>query len=965
MQNSKNSASNPHHSSLITHHLRKNNAGAFRLLRCLLLAFSFFALVFALGNLVFEKGVATDLYSLAGDDGQLIGALAQKTASEIRVLCADEERAAKCRAVFPFRESPDPARLLDFFQTHGSGLLSDKSRALLETGDYDKIRRSVKRRDYTGVGLFPKSADPFYFLSDYVASLKSLMPKGLSEGQVLLTANVKGHEGDIAKLIELAKNDDGISPSGAPFHTFLATEKSKREINILGGVSLLAVLIIGLALFRSPRFILPTASALFWGFLVGATAVFAFFPHPHILTFLFGSTLIGLGVDYCYHSLAYHGWDELPLVRDEHDNTRTSRSSSLPKTRKALTAALVTTTLAFSPLLFSSVAVLNQMATFTIAGLVTIWAFAVTNNINVPARSVNIPKPDMRRWKFAPLAVLVAYLAVLVALAMGWQRLATTNDPANFYKPPEVLSKGETKIAEIIGGVSAFTVVSAPTLEEALAKEEASGVTGVSKILPSLARQRHNAELVAKFSGIHQEQSFVTLDSLPPSLRALADAMILEHGDKIYLLAPFDAGAENKNTKIAPKEALEKMFARFSAETTLLIFASFAMMAIALAIMYRRRFFDYVTPVGVAVMMTAGVLGWMGEKITFFHTLCFFVMTGIGIDYVIFNMASFSAKGPASKLAGAMGRGSVVFASFLTSLVGFGALGFTSFPPTRAMGLTLAIGLFFCYALSLLDFHRSYPSIRRKRGVWHEQEEKGATRLGMLIIWHIYRIFGKTAAKIVFLVPLAFIAPFCHGVGFRKILAFAWSRIDIVDAVTLRKNAPRFTFTGDAAWRDGGAFLISSHLGSIEVLAALCDESKPHLHAFQQMTHDPIFTTFLTERMNGFTLHAVENIGVETAAEMQDAIRSGALVLMAGDRISASSRQTFKHIFMERECEWPKGVFRFAKLMECPVYAIIAIKTGWNAYEIKSRRLGPDLLHDYVTFLECEVRQYPDQWFQF
>lgn len=933
-----------------------NNAGAFRPLRCLLLTFLLFALPFALGNLIFEKGIASDLYSLSGDDGRLIGALAQKTANEIRVLCADEDRAAKCRAVFPFRESPDPTQLLNFFETHGSGLLSDKTRALLEAGEYDKIRRSVKRRDYTGVGLFPKSSDPFYFLSDYVASLKSLMPKGLAEEQVLLTANAKGNEAKLADLIALAENDDGISLSGAPFHTFLATEKSKREINVLGGVSLVAILLIGFALFRTPRFILPTLSSLFCGFLVGATAVFAFFPKPHILTFLFGSTLIGLGVDYCYHSLAENG------------NKRKLASN--------LSAALITTTLAFSPLLFSSVAVLNQMATFTIAGLVTIWGFAVAkvqsrttkferrmSNVGINSGLSNF------RLSTSPAFSLLAVIAILVAIAGGWQRIATTNDPASFYKPPELLAKGEAKVAGIVDGVSAFTVVSAPTLEEALQKEENYGIAGASKILPSLARQRRNAQLVADFALAAPSQSFVMLESLPPSLRALADAMILERDGKIHLLAPSGESAPEEIARISPREALENMFERFSKETPLLILVSFTMMAIALLVIFKRRFFEYATPVGVAVVMTAAALGWLGEKITFFHTLCFFVMTGIGIDYVIFNVASVSA----SKLADTMKRRNVVFASFLTSLVGFGALGFTSFPPTRAMGLTLAIGLFFCYLFSLGEWKFHNAKAAAKPPHWAKQKERGATRLGMLIIWHIYRIFGKTAAKLVFLVPLAFIAPFCRGVGLRKILAFAWSRIDIVDAVTLRKNTPRFTFTGDASWRDGGAFLISSHLGSIEVLAALCDETRPHLHAFQQMTHDPIFTKFLTERMNGFSLHAVENIGVETAVEMQDAIRSGSLVLMAGDRLSAGNATTHeqarghnpKHTFLGKDLEWPKGVFRFAKLMESPIYAVIAVKTGWNAYEIKSCRLGDDILHNYVTFLETEVRHHPEQWFQF
>ena len=918
---------------------KAGSARAVRFLRCLFAALSTIALSFTLAWLACRKGVATDLHSLAGGDSGLLAALAEKTADEIRVLCDDEEREAKCRAVFPFRETPDPARLLDFFAAHSRGLLGAKARTLLEAGDFERLRRSVKRRDYTGMGLFPKSADPFYFLSDHVAALRELMPKGLAGGRELLTANARGHEKELAGLISLAERDDGIALSGSPFHTFLATERSKREINILGGISLAAIMAIGLVLFRSVRFIVPTAAALAAGFLTGALAVFAIFPKPHVLTFLFGSTLIGLGVDYCYHAIA-----------DAHSPPRGVRGS--------LAAALATTALAFSPLLFSSVAILNQMAVFTISGLAAIFLSALA----IMARARTAPAIAVVGWPSSVHAVrspgVAAAKALIIAgVVAGALRLSTSNDPSGFYNPPELLAKGEAKVAEAMGGATAFTVISADTLEEALQKEEEAGIVGPSRLLPSMARQRRDSELIASFAGEPPRGDYLALDDLPPPLRALVDAMMLEHGGRVHLLSPAAAGA--KAETIAPKKELERMFAAFADETKKLLAVSFAAMLAAMFALFRGRAVSYAKPMALALAATLGALGWAGEKITFFHMISLFVTVGIGMDYVIFNRAALEVGEGAGTMRAA------VFASFLSSLVGFGALAFTSFPPTRAMGETLAIGIFFCYALSLSTPRKRRPADRQD---WAAQRERGATRLGILVIWHIYRLLGKTAAKIAFLVPLAFIAPLCRGAGFRRILAFAWSRIDIVDAVTLRKATPRFTFSGDTGWRSGGAFLISSHLGSIEVLAALCDASRPELHAFQQVSHDPVFTSFLTERMSGFTLHAVEEIGVETAVEMQEALRAGALVLMAGDRLPAKTgrdARTARHGFLGRECLWPRGVFRFAALMESPVYAIVAVRTGWNRYEVKAKRLGGDLLHDYVSFLEEEVRRRPGQWFQF
>ena len=145
--------------------------------------------------------------------------------------------------------------------------------------------------------------------------------------------------------------------------------------------------------------------------------------------------------------------------------------------------------------------------------------------------------------------------------------------------------------------------------------------------------------------------------------------MILEHGGKIYLLSPLRGDAPPEAAAISPRIELESMFRRFTSETLRLVAISFAAMALALLVLFRRRFPGYVATVAAAIIMTAGSLGLLGAKITFFHVLCFFVMTGIGIDYVIFHY-SCAEKRNGRETA------TIVLFSFLTSLAGFGALGF-------------------------------------------------------------------------------------------------------------------------------------------------------------------------------------------------------------------------------------------------------------------------------------------------
>ena len=134
------------------------------------------------------------------------------------------------------------------------------------------------------------------------------------------------------------------------------------------------------------------------------------------------------------------------------------------------------------------------------------------------------------------------------------------------------------------------------------------------------------------------------------------------------------------------------------------------------------------------------------------------------------------------------------------------------------------------------------------------------------------------------------------------------------------------------------------------------------------MGHDAVFMKVFMKHFDRsmLELHAVENIGVETAVEMQSAIGRGELVIMAGDRTSAGSKSVLRHEFLGRDCVWPKGAFKFAQLMEAPVFAVTCICTGWNRYEVHMEVLHAEsMLADYVRFLESETLAHPDQWYQF
>jgi len=1018
-----------------------------------------------------RNGVETGLYSLLDLERRgMMAALAENLGGQLRVLVEGpnwdslQASADTMRTLLRRGQPPSPVGSL-FAQLPTDGLLSEEVRQRLLAGKYDEQAKHSATLLFSGflTPLFPVKQDPFLLATDYVLNLQSHVGEGWSlrdgdlaredgvpSGQdaccpsergarccLLLTAEAASAAGgtnnvasvdfawveqvySTARELNERAGEVRVYCSGAPFHTARAVASSQREINLLSAISLVAVLGLGWLLFRSLRFVPYALLVLGVGGLVAVAALLVLFPRPHVVTFVFGTSLIGLSVDYAYHALAARG----------------ARKIFFP-----MTCALATTLACFAPLLFSSVEVLRQMSVFTSAGLVAVY---VTVLLFFPTRALDAMGRDALRavrgrdgaqssqggaWLRYGVAALL-----LVGAAMGLKGLRFGNDATNFYRAEKYLAEGERRLYELGGaGSGKYAVVEGKTVQAALEREEELGVKGLSSIVPSLKRQRENAQLISNLvakagaqytamTGLKMPVAKGELRLLDaeavdnPLLRRLIRPMLVHCDDKVMLVSPAPAkspahgtrtvgqGAESPAgvTILEPKAALSELFDAYARETYRMLAISLGVLTVMLVVLFRTRSILYLLPIFAAAVATLGVLGWIGKPLNFFQALCFFVFTGLGLDYAIFHRGN---PEPHTR--------KVVLVSFLTSFVGLGMLAFTSFAVTSSMGVTLACGLGFAYYFStLLSPRRRTDCVNDE---WHRQREQSAGRLRMLFMWWVYRCLGKGVQKILVVVVMAFIYPFAGPAKralrdfyrtlaehlrrpdlarpstwrlYRHLLGFAWSLCDKTDACSLKRNLPKMNWRDDESWRafqalvaaGKGAFLISTHVGTIEVLPALSAQigsAAPRVHAFQQMGHDAEFTRVFMRHLDdsALTLHAVEAIGVETAVEMQAAIGRGELVLMAGDRVSAGSRKTLAHDSLARACQWPKGVFAFAKLMESLVFFVTCVRVGWNAYEVRVEQFAmskageklsvPALLDQYVAFLEKEVVEHPEQWYQF
>ncbi|MBO4745577.1 MAG: hypothetical protein J5613_00710 [Alphaproteobacteria bacterium] len=289
---------------------------------------------------------------------------------------------------------------------------------------------------------------------------------------------------------------------------------------------------------------------------------------------------------------------------------------------------------------------------------------------------------------------------------------------------------------------------------------------------------------------------------------------------------------------------------------------------------------------------------------------------------------------------------------------------------------------------------------------WYQVRERGAGQLRMEFLWWIYRAFGVRALKVMVGIICAFITMGTRAARrvsrqYKNILnqyqvenhlapsrfssaahirAFAYSVVDKMSAICDAKTKIKFTVNDDADWQElqnilsagYGAFFLCSHLGNIEALCAIPNAADKRMHAFMNVGQNPAFRRFIERhaKYQNTIIHSTETIDVAMAGNMYDALKSGELVMMAADRVSPTSPdKVIKSKFLGANCVLPAGVFRFARVCDCPIFAIANINTGGENYrvfvkKITSRNIGKMAI-EYLEFLQGILLRYPTQWFNF
>jgi len=524
------------------------------------------------------------------------------------------------------------------------------------------------------------------------------------------------------------------------------SESAMREVSTIGTGSLVGVILLFLLTFGSLRPLLAGLVPVIVGVLSALVISFAIFGNIHLLTLGFGTSLIGISIDYTAHF----------FCESRSSRHATPALDALRAILPAISLGALTSIMGYLGLFVAPFPGLRQIAVFSSAGLFGAYATVV---LAFPAlagasprgigRPLVIARHYLHFWhKLSP--ALLASLAIALALpcAFGLYRLKANDDIRQLQNPPAGLTLEEGFFRKITGGLdtSRFLLVEGSDAEEVLQREErlyarladlGQAVTwfqGISAFVPSMARQRADhqrlqAALLGEdqvFDAYMARMGFVDeiaaaarerLSDPPETFLTVADWLqhpassalrhlwlgATERGEAslIVLGGVADSRAlEALETDIEGVYYIDKvtdissLLHRYRVLGSRLVALSY--LAIFLLLIWRYGFLRglrVTLPPLIAACLTLAVFGLVGWAVSLFHVLALLLVLGIGIDYTIF-FAEYGGDKPSTMLA--------VMLSALTTLLSFGLLALSATPVLQGFGVTVGLGILIAWLLSPL-----------------------------------------------------------------------------------------------------------------------------------------------------------------------------------------------------------------------------------------------------------------------
>ena len=685
-----------------------------------------------------ERNLAILVSDSRGEDGlQMAGMLHEKLS-----------RLSDLQLVYSGKSLEDSLRT--YYHPFRYQVLSAATRDLLKskTGrEIAELRLANLSRPFPNYSLYSFVDDPFNLSASWVRSLffnpnisTEAIPS-VREGDItwyilVAVTGVSGFNLDLQRSVTDALDQfsyqnphANILRSGLLFHASKGSTIARSEISVVGIGSFLSILFLMFFVFRSLRKMLYIFMVLACSMLVALSVTWLIFDRVHLVTLAFGSTLLGLAADYCFHFL---------MKLHTLGSPQLARQAIL----KGLLVSVLSSIAAYLFQLASPLPGLQQFAVFVASGLA---AACFTVLISADYFDVYQSKPTAlgavyeHRLKFCYKRVVAHKTVCLLALS-SFIILSTAtifhrgvNDDIRLLNTSgESLLDSENKVRSLLGGLDRqrYFVVKGDSQEELLQRSErligkisvgSNQVVSPSLFMPSLSQQKSDYALVrdkvfssdgaASFLCQQLNDDCSWLEPMPEFRSDLASgefpAVLRSSFPTLGLLDYKIAVVFFRNFAELDMQSIHLPGVEYVDQVTHLsallkdfrqqvsgVLVAFILLLVAISYWLFGGKAQIIA--GSVIISSLVALLLSGQSgITLFHVLALLLVVGIAVDTAVFfiNPGLDQSTWAASTLA------------CLTSIIGFGLLALSQIPILHQFGQVVFYGLVTAWIVTPLLWH--------------------------------------------------------------------------------------------------------------------------------------------------------------------------------------------------------------------------------------------------------------------
>lgn len=293
---------------------------------------------------------------------------------------------------------------------------------------------------------------------------------------------------------------------------------------------------------------------------------------------------------------------------------------------------------------------------------------------------------------------------------------------------------------------------------------------------------------------------------------------------------------------------------------------------------------------------------------------------------------------------------------------------------------------------------------------WYKISEKSAGELRLKISWYLYKISGTNILLVIsfFVALVSFIVnkdvrsyskKYFKTVSdyfnepklkpslineFKHVLSFANSlvyKLEVFgDTFKFEKIKYADDFEAEKMYEKmkakKGMIFIFPHIGNIEIMRALLlnkNQIQPvSVSIFMQKDHCKVFRNFMEKiekTHDTIKVYPIEDIDLSTVSEIDDNLKEGGIVFIAGDRIAPKNPQkTFNAKLFNKTVLFPSGAFKTVKILNYDTYFISCLKEK-NAFKIyleeQTEKNEKELMKKFAVFMEKLTKIAPYQFYHF